>query len=58
MAKLYQVAPDGKGGPQRMSCNRGEQAFGVADEGRRVLWLDGTTGYTNLVKRDRPAGRC
>ncbi|MFJ3593311.1 M4 family metallopeptidase [Streptomyces sp. NPDC090231] len=58
MAKLYQVAPDGKGGAQRMSCNRGEQAFGVADEGRRVLWLDGTTGYTNLVKRDRPAGRC
>uniref|UniRef100_A0AAU2VKL7 M4 family metallopeptidase n=1 Tax=Streptomyces sp. NBC_00008 TaxID=2903610 RepID=A0AAU2VKL7_9ACTN len=58
MAKLYQVAPDGKGGPQRMSCNRGEQAFGVADEGQRVLWLDGTTGYTNLVKRDRPAGRC
>ncbi len=58
MAKLYQVAPDGKGGAQRMSCNRGEQAFGVADEGQRVLWLDGTTGYTNLVKRDRPAGRC
>ncbi|MGC5394992.1 M4 family metallopeptidase [Streptomyces sp. DT20] len=58
MAKLYQVAPDGKGDPQRMSCNRGEQAFGTADEGHRVLWLDGTTGYTNLVKRDRPAGRC
>ncbi|MGW3396782.1 M4 family metallopeptidase [Streptomyces hydrogenans] len=58
MMKLYQVAPDGKGGPQRVSCNRGEQAFGAADEGQRVLWLDGTTGYTNLVKRDRPAGRC
>ncbi|MFF3171965.1 M4 family metallopeptidase [Streptomyces sp. NPDC057900] len=58
MAKLYQVAPDGKGGAQRVSCNRGEQAFGTADEGQRVLWLDGTTGYTNLVKRDRPAGRC
>ncbi|MFD8686104.1 M4 family metallopeptidase [Streptomyces sp. NPDC059651] len=58
MMKLYQVAPDGKGGPQRMSCNRGEQAFGAADEGQRVLWLDGTTGYTNLVTRDRPAGRC
>lgn len=58
MAKLYQVAPDGKGGAQRMSCNRGEQAFGAADEGQRVLWFDGTTGYTNLVKRDRPAGRC
>ncbi|WP_405940492.1 M4 family metallopeptidase [Streptomyces sp. NBC_00726] len=58
LMKLYQVAPDGKGGPQRMSCNRGEQAFGTADEGTRVLWLDGTTGYTNLVKRDRPAGKC
>ncbi|MFB8207278.1 M4 family metallopeptidase [Streptomyces sp. NPDC056010] len=58
MMKLYQVAPDGKGGPQRVSCNRGEQAFGTADEGTRVLWLDGTTGYTNLVKRDRPAGKC
>lgn len=58
MMKLYQVAPDGKGGPQRVSCNRGEQALASADEGTRVLWLDGTTGYTNLVKRDRPAGNC
>ncbi|MEW1887291.1 M4 family metallopeptidase [Streptomyces sp. NPDC085659] len=58
MMKLYQVAPDGKGGPQRVSCNRGEQALASADEGTRVLWLDGTTGYTNLVKRDRPAGKC
>lgn len=58
MMKLYQIAPDGKGGAQRVSCNRGEQTFGAADEGQRVLWLDGTTGYTNLVKRDRPAGRC
>ncbi|MFD3996054.1 M4 family metallopeptidase [Streptomyces sp. NPDC058548] len=58
LPKLYQVAPDGKGGAQRMSCNRGDQVFGSADEGQRVLWLDGTTGYTNLVKRDRPAGRC
>ncbi|MFF7336450.1 M4 family metallopeptidase [Streptomyces sp. NPDC008163] len=58
LPKLYQVAPDGKGGPQRVSCNRGDQVFGAADEGGRVLWLDGTTGYTNLVKRDRPAGKC
>nr|WSW70648.1 hypothetical protein OG461_33140 [Streptomyces sp. NBC_00995] len=58
LPKLFQSAPDGKGGAQRMSCNRGDQVFGVADEGRRVLWLDGTTGYTNLVKRDRPAGSC
>ncbi|MFD4227464.1 M4 family metallopeptidase [Streptomyces sp. NPDC058545] len=58
LPKLYQVAPDGKGGPQRVSCNRGDQVYAAADTGQRVLWLDGTTGYTNLVKRDRPAGRC
>ncbi|MFE2987194.1 hypothetical protein [Streptomyces sp. NPDC059262] len=53
-----QVAPDGKGGAQRVSCNRGDRVYPAADEGQRVLWLDGTTGYTNLVKRDRPAGNC
>lgn len=58
LPKLFQVAPDGKGGPQRVSCNRGDQVYAAADEGKRVLWLDGTTGYTNLVKRDRPAGNC
>ncbi|MET7539922.1 M4 family metallopeptidase [Streptomyces sp. NPDC005507] len=58
LPKLYQVAPDGKGGAQRISCNRGDQVYPAADEGQRVLWLDGTTGYTNLVKRDRPAGNC
>ncbi|MYW67526.1 M4 family peptidase [Streptomyces sp. SID8379] len=58
LPKLVQLAPDGKGGAQRVSCNRGDQAYAAADEGQRVLWLDGTTGYTNLVKRDRPAGRC
>ncbi|MGW4387346.1 M4 family metallopeptidase [Streptomyces sp. NPDC004685] len=58
LPKLYQVAPDGKGGAQRVSCNRGDQVYPAADEGQRVLWLDGTTGYTNLVKRDRPAGSC
>ncbi|MFF3490594.1 M4 family metallopeptidase [Streptomyces sp. NPDC002795] len=58
LPKLYQVAPDGKGAAQRVSCNRGDQVYAAADEGQRVLWLDGTTGYTNLVKRDRPAGSC
>ncbi|MGW2840278.1 M4 family metallopeptidase [Streptomyces sp. NPDC001493] len=58
LPKLYQATPDGKGGAQRVSCNRGDQAYATADEGGRVLWLDGTTGYTNLVKRDRPAGSC
>ncbi len=58
LPKLYQVTPDGKGTPQRVSCNRGDQVYPAADTGKRVLWLDGTTGYTNLVKRDRPAGTC
>ncbi|MEV0093413.1 M4 family metallopeptidase [Streptomyces sp. NPDC050738] len=58
LPKLYQIASDGKGGAQRMSCNRGDQVYASADEGQRVLWLDGTTGWTNLVKRDRPAGNC
>lgn len=58
LPKIYQTTADGKGGLQRVSCNRGDQVFGAADEGQRVLWLDGTTGYTNLVKRDRPAGNC
>ncbi|MFJ9080883.1 M4 family metallopeptidase [Streptomyces sp. NPDC102384] len=58
LPKLVQVSPDGKGTAQRVSCNRGDQAYAAADEGQRVLWLDGTTGYTNLVKRDRPAGTC
>lgn len=58
LPKLYQIAPDGRGGAQRLSCNRGDQAYATADTGRRVLWLDGTTGHTDLVKRDRPAGRC
>jgi hypothetical protein len=58
LPKLFQVAVDGKKGPQRMSCSRGEQIYAAADEGKRVLWFDGTTSHTNLVKRDRPAGRC
>jgi bacillolysin len=58
LPKLYQMAPDGAGGLQRVSCDRGDQVFPAADTGTRVLWLDGTTGWTNLVKRDRPAGTC
>ncbi|QNS08654.1 M4 family metallopeptidase [Streptomyces xanthii] len=58
LPKLYQVAPDGEGGPKRVSCNRGDQAYAAADTGQRVLWLDGTTGSTDLVKRDKPVGKC
>ncbi|MFI9719277.1 M4 family metallopeptidase [Streptomyces sp. NPDC052396] len=57
MAKLWQFGTDGtvKG---RMSCNRGEQLSGSAVSGRQVVWLDGTTGWTDLVTRSRPAGNC
>ncbi|MFD0149466.1 hypothetical protein ACWGQ4_26435 [Streptomyces sp. NPDC055721] len=55
---MYQVAPDGKGGVKRVSCNRGDQVYAAADTGKRVVWLDGTTGSTDLVMRDRLAGTC
>ncbi|MFF3644215.1 M4 family metallopeptidase [Streptomyces sp. NPDC002564] len=57
LTKLVQTGLDGKGA-QRVSCNRGEQSHGVADTGRRVVWIDGTTGHTDLVTRARPAGAC
>ncbi|CAM5563218.1 hypothetical protein GCM10010329_70100 [Streptomyces spiroverticillatus] len=57
LSKLIQVDPDGLN-PARVSCSRGEQYGVAADTGKRVLWGDGTTGHTNLVTRDRPAGRC
>ncbi|MFB6674512.1 hypothetical protein ACFCWG_19325 [Streptomyces sp. NPDC056390] len=58
LPKVHQVAPDGKGGAQRVSCNRGDQVCASADTGTRVLRPDGTAGWTSLVKRDRPAGKC
>ncbi|MCK0113855.1 M4 family metallopeptidase [Ornithinimicrobium sp. F0845] len=62
LPKLYQLSIDGKSkrnpSPLRMSCNRGEQIFAAADEGKRVLWLDGTTGETHLVVQDRPKRHC
>ena len=58
LPKLYQISADGKSGVQRVSCDRGDQVYASADTGTRVLWLDGTTGWTDLVKRDRPAGKC
>ncbi|MFI2074441.1 MULTISPECIES: M4 family metallopeptidase [Streptomyces] len=57
MAKLWQFGVDG-GARARVSCNRGEQAAAAAAGGKQVVWLDGTTGYTDLVTRTRPAGNC
>ncbi|MGW2188192.1 M4 family metallopeptidase [Streptomyces sp. NPDC001719] len=60
LPKLYQFAADGSTDPARarVSCNRGEQSSAAAVGGKQVVWLDGTTGYTDLVTRTRPAGSC
>ncbi|MFI6117510.1 M4 family metallopeptidase [Kitasatospora sp. NPDC051164] len=57
LPKLWQVPLTG-GTPQRLSCNRGSQTMAAADHGLRVLWLDATVGRSDLMVRDRPAGRC
>ncbi|MFB6503436.1 MULTISPECIES: M4 family metallopeptidase [unclassified Streptomyces] len=57
LSKLWQLTPDGSR-VQRVSCNRGEQSYAAADGGRRVVWIDGTTGWTDLVTREWPAGDC
>lgn len=57
LPKLFQLSVRG-GTPSRVSCNRGDQGSYAADEFRRVVWLDGTTGSTDLVTRAVPAGRC
>ncbi|WP_369383481.1 M4 family metallopeptidase [Streptomyces sp. cg36] len=57
LPKLWQLSTDGSR-KERLSCNRGEQLYPSAAAGRQVVWLDGTTGYTDLVTRERPAGTC
>ncbi|WP_398859073.1 M4 family metallopeptidase [Streptomyces chengmaiensis] len=57
LSKLWQLTTDGSR-QERVSCNRGEQLSPAAVSGRQVVWLDGTTGWTDLVTRERPAGRC
>lgn len=62
LAKLWQFGPQAGGGDgmrrSRVSCNRGEQLSAAAASGTQVLWLDGTTGVSNVVTRTRPAGAC
>ncbi|MFJ9811173.1 M4 family metallopeptidase [Streptomyces sp. NPDC101158] len=57
LPKLWQLATDGSR-RERVSCNRGEQNYPAAGAGRQVAWLDATTGSTDLVTRERPAGSC
>lgn len=61
--KLYQFAaadsPEDPGTRKgRVSCNRGEQSSAAAVAGSQVVWLDATTGVTDVVTRTRPTGRC
>ncbi|MEU1407305.1 hypothetical protein ABZ471_34020 [Streptomyces sp. NPDC005728] len=61
LSKLWQFAPEHKGdGPRRsrVSCNRGEQLAAAAAAGTQVIWLDATTGVSDVVTRTRPAGTC
>ncbi|MER5303838.1 M4 family metallopeptidase [Streptomyces lasiicapitis] len=63
LAKLWQFAADGSPKDDatrrgRVSCNRGEQLSAAAGVGSRVLWLDATTGVSEVVTRARPTGRC
>ncbi|WP_437437921.1 M4 family metallopeptidase [Streptomyces olivoreticuli] len=57
LTKLWQLSADGtyRG---RVSCNRGEQLSAAATGGKQVVWIDATTGYSDLVTRTRPAGNC
>ncbi|MFI8828943.1 M4 family metallopeptidase [Streptomyces sp. NPDC053431] len=57
LPKLWQLTVDGSR-RERVSCNRGEQSYPAAGAGRQVAWLDATTGSTDLVTRERPAGTC
>ncbi|MFI5470307.1 M4 family metallopeptidase [Streptomyces cacaoi] len=62
LSKLWQFTPtsgnDGAVRRSRVSCNRGEQLSAAAASGTRVLWLDATTGISDVVTRARPAGTC
>ena len=39
------------GRAQRITTNRGDQAYPLLARGRRVLWLDSSQGHTDLVTR-------
>ncbi|MGK5546605.1 M4 family metallopeptidase, partial [Streptomyces sp. URMC 127] len=57
LTKLWQFSADGKQ-RSRVSCNRGEQLSATATGAKQVVWIDSTTGYSDVVTRTRPAGTC
>ncbi|CAM5350654.1 hypothetical protein SGLAM104S_04108 [Streptomyces glaucescens] len=56
LAKLWQfpaAVDDGTPRRGRVSCNRGEQLSAAAAAGTQVLWLDATTGVSDVVTRTK-----
>ncbi|MFJ2404440.1 M4 family metallopeptidase [Streptomyces xanthochromogenes] len=63
LAKLWQfsatASPSDDGARKgRVSCNRGDQLSAAAAAGGQVVWVDATTGVSQVVTRTRPTGRC
>ncbi|MFD7538359.1 M4 family metallopeptidase [Streptomyces sp. NPDC059819] len=63
LAKLWQfsatASPSDDGARKgRVSCNRGDQLSAAAAAGGQVVWIDATTGISQVVTRTRPTGRC
>ncbi|MFE9537240.1 M4 family metallopeptidase [Streptomyces sp. NPDC006691] len=63
LAKLWQfsatASPSDDGARKgRVSCNRGDQLSAAAAAGGQVVWIDATTGVSQVVTRTRPTGRC
>lgn len=58
LPRLYQRPADDSGPAVRVSCNRGAQEGAASDQGRGVVWLDGTRGRTDLVAVSEPSGEC
>ena len=48
---LWLVPTDGSTDPVRVTDNRGDQAYATLGDGRRVLWLDSSSGRTDLRSR-------
>ncbi|MDF6044844.1 hypothetical protein LRD69_22380 [Streptomyces sp. JH14] len=44
--------------PHVRGANGGGQSYAAADTGRRVVWIDGATSWTDPVTGERPAGFC
>jgi hypothetical protein len=52
------IVSSGGDGPERITCNRGEQAYPAIGFGRRVVWMDSALGRTDLVTRKGPPKSC